>query len=141
MRREHAGDGLRKTEGAGRPGCLVHDGDERHIVLLIRDDDLSATVVCDGVEALHALSATAFDAVVLDRNLPRLHGDQVCREIVREPVRPAVRMMSGAGEVRDRVAGLEIGADDYLVNLLRLLNSWPGSGHTADAPEPHCNLC
>lgn len=72
-------------------------------------------VADDGIGALSVLNITEFDAVVLDRDLPTLHGNQVLRELMRWAERPAVLMLSGAGEVRDRVMGLQLGADDYLV--------------------------
>lgn len=78
-------------------------------------EGLHADVVSDGISAIEAVAETSFDAVVLDRDLPGLHGDQVCRELMRCEERPSVLMLSAAGEVRDRVAGLELGADDYLV--------------------------
>jgi DNA-binding response OmpR family regulator len=55
-----------------------------------------------------------YDVVVLDRDLPGLHGDNVCRQIVGSPCPSRVLMLTAAGQVEDRVEGLNLGADDYL---------------------------
>ena len=52
--------------------------------------------------------------VVLDRDLPVVHGDQVCRELVAAGVEAGVIMLTAAGRIEDRIAGLDLGADDYL---------------------------
>src|SRR6185437_3744418 len=55
-----------------------------------------------------------YDVVVLDRDLPGVPGDEVCRRIVAGPSDTRVLMLTAAGTVRDRVEGLGLGADDYL---------------------------
>jgi DNA-binding response OmpR family regulator len=57
----------------------------------------------------------AYDVVVLDRDLPEVHGDDVCRELAAGGAAGRVLMLTAAGRVRDRVGGLSLGADDYLV--------------------------
>jgi DNA-binding response OmpR family regulator len=52
--------------------------------------------------------------VVLDRDLPGVHGDEVCRQLIREPLSTRVLMLTAAGTLADRVHGLTLGADDYL---------------------------
>ncbi len=68
----------------------------------------------DGIEALEHLTVTRYDVVVLDRDLPGVHGDEVCRRIVSGGSESRVLMLTAASTVRDRVEGLGLGADDYL---------------------------
>ncbi|MEU4761740.1 response regulator transcription factor [Actinosynnema sp. NPDC023794] len=81
----------------------------------LRQAALAVDVVLDGDAALERVAMTRYDVVVLDRDLPEVHGDEVCRAVV-ERWQGAVRvlMMTGAVDVRSRVAGLNLGADDYL---------------------------
>jgi DNA-binding response OmpR family regulator len=69
-------------------------------------------VVNDGAAALAAAEETAYDVVVLDRDLPAVHGDQVCRRLSGGT--PRILLLTAAAGVDDRVDGLELGADDYL---------------------------
>ena len=71
-------------------------------------------LVLDGADALTHIAINEYDVVVLDRDLPGVHGDQVCRSLAdnRSPTR--VLMLTAADTIRDRVSGLELGADDYL---------------------------
>ncbi len=73
-----------------------------------------ADVAPDGDAALFAVDVNDYDVVVLDRDLPGTHGDDVCRRLVAREERPAVLMLTASGGWRDRVAGLGLGADDYL---------------------------
>jgi DNA-binding response OmpR family regulator len=68
----------------------------------------------DGLEAVAKLDANAYDVVVLDRDLPKIHGDDVCRRIVAMGGETRVLMLTAAAGIRDRVDGLDLGADDYL---------------------------
>jgi len=68
----------------------------------------------DGEAALHAFSLHRFDLIVLDLMLPKVSGEQVCREIRDKSDIPII-MLTAKGDVDDRIAGLELGADDYLV--------------------------
>jgi DNA-binding response OmpR family regulator len=81
----------------------------------LRQAALAVDVVLDGDAALERVAMTRYDVVVLDRDLPEVHGDEVCRAVV-ERWQGSVRvlMMTGAVDVRSRVAGLNLGADDYL---------------------------
>jgi DNA-binding response OmpR family regulator len=79
-----------------------------------RREGLAADVAEDGQEALLKATLASYDVVVLDRDLPVVHGDEVCRQLNALEPPPAVLMLTAAGAVEDRVAGLEIGADDYL---------------------------
>ena len=80
----------------------------------LRREAMAVDVVLDGLAALERISVNDYDVLVLDRDLPWLHGDDVCAAVVRSESPTRVLMLTAAGEVRDRVAGLELGADDYL---------------------------
>ncbi|HET9092801.1 MAG TPA: response regulator transcription factor, partial [Acidimicrobiales bacterium] len=75
---------------------------------------MAVDLALDGAEALRRLVGTRYDVVVLDRDLPGVHGDEVCRQLVAARFEGRVLMLTAASTVRDRVDGLEIGADDYL---------------------------
>ncbi len=80
----------------------------------LRRKGLAVDVAEDGQEGLLKATLASYDVVVLDRDLPVVHGDEVCRRLNVLHPSPAVLMLTAAGEVGDRVAGLAIGADDYL---------------------------
>jgi DNA-binding response OmpR family regulator len=80
----------------------------------LRREGMAVDVVLDGDEALESLAVTRYDVVVLDRDLPGTHGDEVCRQIVASGAGSRVLMLTAASTVADRVDGLGIGADDYL---------------------------
>lgn len=80
----------------------------------LRDDAHAVDLAHDGAAALERVTVNDYDVVVLDRDLPLVHGDDVCREIVRRGGAARVLMLTAAAEVTDRVDGLGLGADDYL---------------------------
>jgi DNA-binding response OmpR family regulator len=80
----------------------------------LRREGMAVDVVLDGDDALEHLAITRYDVVVLDRDLPGTHGDEVCRRIVADRAGSRVLMLTAASTVRDRVDGLGLGADDYL---------------------------
>jgi DNA-binding response OmpR family regulator len=80
----------------------------------LRRAGMAVDVAFDGHDALERLAVTAYDVVVLDRDIPGVHGDDVCRALVAEGSSSRVLMLTAAGSVEDRVDGLDIGADDYL---------------------------
>ncbi|HXN60998.1 MAG TPA: response regulator transcription factor [Acidimicrobiales bacterium] len=80
----------------------------------LRQAGMAVDVVFDGQDALDHLALTAYDVVVLDRDIPVVHGDQVCKALAAEGSPSRVLMLTAAGAVHDRVEGLAIGADDYL---------------------------
>jgi DNA-binding response OmpR family regulator len=80
----------------------------------LRDAGVAVDVVHDGAAALDAAGHTAYDVVVLDRDLPAVHGDQVCRTLAAADGGARILMLTAASGVDDRVDGLELGADDYL---------------------------
>jgi DNA-binding response OmpR family regulator len=80
----------------------------------LRDQGIGADVAYDGLEAAAKLDLNPYDVVILDRDLPGLHGDTICR-MVAEGENPAmVLMLTASGAPGDRVSGLGLGADDYL---------------------------
>src|SRR6202522_591313 len=80
----------------------------------LRREGMAVDVVLDGDAALARLAVTRYDVVVLDRDLPGVHGDEVCRRIAADGAGSRVLMLTAASTVRDRVEGLGLGADDYL---------------------------
>jgi DNA-binding response OmpR family regulator len=80
----------------------------------LRDAGFAVDVVYDGQAALQSAIVTDYDVVVLDRDLPAVHGDRVCRDLVRNIPASRILMLTAADQVEDRVEGLELGADDYL---------------------------
>ncbi len=80
----------------------------------LRREGMAVDVALDGDEALTRLAVTRYDVVVLDRDLPGVHGDEVCRRLVTEQPDTRILMLTASGTVKDRVEGLGLGADDYL---------------------------
>jgi DNA-binding response OmpR family regulator len=80
----------------------------------LRREGMAIDLAFDGVEALSRVAVNHYDVVVLDRDLPGVHGDQVCRALVGQRSHTRVLMLTAASTIRDRVEGLELGADDYL---------------------------
>jgi DNA-binding response OmpR family regulator len=80
----------------------------------LRADAHAVDVVNDGASALERLGVHDYDVVVLDRDLPVVHGDDVCRTLVADGASVRVLMLTAAADLDDRVTGLTLGADDYL---------------------------
>ena len=80
----------------------------------LRREQLAVDVAFDGRDGLDRALITGYDVIVLDRDLPGLHGDQVCAGLVAAGCRSRVLMLTAAATIDDRVGGLGIGADDYL---------------------------
>jgi DNA-binding response OmpR family regulator len=80
----------------------------------LRDESHAVDAVGDGGAALERLSVNAYDVLVLDRDIPVVHGDEVCRQLVQSGSDTRVLMLTAAAAVTDRVEGLGLGADDYL---------------------------
>src|SRR5579862_1145 len=78
----------------------------------LRQAGMAVDAVHDGAAALDAAAQTDYDVIVLDRDLPVVHGDRVCRTVAGSG--PRILMLTAAAGVDDRVDGLELGADDYL---------------------------
>lgn len=80
----------------------------------LRREGMAVDIAFDGGDALAHVTVNRYDVVVLDRDLPSVHGDQVCRALVGQRSGTRVLMLTAASTIRDRVEGLELGADDYL---------------------------
>jgi DNA-binding response OmpR family regulator len=80
----------------------------------LRDRGIATDLAHDGAAALQKGVVYRYDVIVLDRDLPGVHGDDVCRSLVAGGTHSRVLMLTAAGSVEDRVDGLELGADDYL---------------------------
>jgi DNA-binding response OmpR family regulator len=80
----------------------------------LRDQGMAVDAACDGLEAAAKIDTNAYDVVVLDRDLPGIHGDALCQMITERDGRAMVLMLTAAGSPGDRVSGLGLGADDYL---------------------------
>jgi len=80
----------------------------------LRREGMAVDVVLDGIAALEHLAVARYDVIVLDRDLPGVHGDDICRQLASEGGEGRVLMLTAASTVRDRVEGLGLGADDYL---------------------------
>jgi len=109
--------------------CVCEDAGSAQMRVLIAEDDseladilstglrrerMAVDVAGDGDEAIEKLVATPYDVLVLDRDLPGTHGDEVCRQVVAAEGSTRILMLTAAGTIGDRVAGLTLGADDYL---------------------------
>ncbi len=80
----------------------------------LRGDAHAVDIALDGGAALERIDLVDYDVLVLDRDLPVVHGDDVCRRVVAAAAGPRVLMLTASGDLDDRVAGLVLGADDYL---------------------------
>ena len=80
----------------------------------LRDQGMAVDVAHDGLEAASKLDQNTYDVVILDRDLPGLHGDTICRMITEKDERVMVLMLTASGSPAERVSGLNLGADDYL---------------------------
>jgi len=80
----------------------------------LRREGMAVDVALDGTAACDRLAATRYDVVILDRDLPGVHGDDICRQLARERRETRVLMLTASGTIEDRVDGLSLGADDYL---------------------------
>jgi DNA-binding response OmpR family regulator len=95
---------------------VVEDHSEfaNHIAEGLRDRGIATDVAYDGVRALHKSLATPYDVILLDRDLPLVHGDRVCAQLRDNGNRARILMLTAAATIADRVDGLNLGADDYL---------------------------
>jgi DNA-binding response OmpR family regulator len=80
----------------------------------LRRERMAVDIALDGSDGLDRALVTGFDVIVLDRDLPGLHGDDVCAGLVAAGGRSRVLMLTAAATIEDRVDGLDLGADDYL---------------------------
>lgn len=80
----------------------------------LRREAMAVDVAYDGAGALERTAYIDYDVIVLDRDLPVVHGDEVCRRLVADRNPSRILMLTAAGDVDDKVEGLGLGADDYL---------------------------
>src|ERR1700723_838898 len=80
----------------------------------LRREGMAVDVVLDGQDALSHLAITRYDVIVLDRDLPGVHGDEVCRELATCGPSSGILMLTASATIEDRIEGLDLGADDYL---------------------------
>jgi DNA-binding response OmpR family regulator len=80
----------------------------------LRRETMAVDVSHDGADALAKLEVNRYDVVVLDRDLPEVHGDDVCQAVAAGASPTRILMLTAAGTVDDRIDGLTLGADDYL---------------------------
>src|SRR6266536_2556288 len=83
----------------------------------LRNRAIAVDVAYDGDAALERLAVNDYDVIVLDRDLPVVSGDDVCRTLVESGAETRILMLTAATAVKERVAGLGLGADDYLTKL------------------------
>ena len=110
----------------------------------LRREGMAVDVVLDGAAALERLEVNRYDVVVLDRDLPGVHGDDVCRALVADRSETRVLMLTAATSVRERVEGLGIGADDYLpkpFDFAELVARIRALGRRAATPLPATLAC
>lgn len=97
--------------------------DERRLAEAIarglRHEGMAVDIAPDGAEALDKARLVRYDVIVLDRDLPHVHGDQVCRTVRAEKPETGIIMLTAAGELEDLLSGLALGADDYLPKPFR----------------------
>jgi DNA-binding response OmpR family regulator len=105
----------------------------------LRREGIAVDVAFDGADAITHVTVNRYDVVVLDRDLPGVHGDQVCKALVASGSGTRVLMLTAASTIRDRVEGLELGADDYLskpFEFPELVARVRALGRRAAAPIP-----
>jgi DNA-binding response OmpR family regulator len=131
-----------QAEGVATMRVLVVE-DERLLADAIADglrrESLAVDVAYDGDAALERLGVNDYDVVVLDRDLPVISGDEVCRALVDSGALARVLMLTASSTVRDRVVGLDLGADDYLgkpFDFAELVARVRALGRRARPPAP-----
>lgn len=91
-----------------------HERLARAVAEGLRHEGMAVDLSLDGADALAHVAINRYDVVVLDRDLPAVHGDLVCRRLVEQHGETRVLMLTASSTISDRVEGLELGADDYL---------------------------
>ena len=105
----------------------------------LRREGMAVDVAGDGEVALTKLGVNEYDVVVLDRDLPGVHGDDVCRALSGSGASSRILMLTASGSIDDRVEGLQLGADDYLPKpfaFAELVARLRALGRRAQAPRP-----
>ena len=107
----------------------------------LRRSGYAVDLVTDGGAALDQAAINHYDVILLDRDLPVVHGDEVCRTLVREGTAARVLMLTAAGTVKELVDGFALGADDYLAKPFASRSCWRGSRRWPAAPRPPYRPC
>jgi DNA-binding response OmpR family regulator len=117
--------------------------DERMLADLVaeglRKQAMAVDVAYDGTAASQRLAVHDYDVLVLDRDLPGVHGDAICRDLAQRGARTRILMLTAATSVPERVAGLSLGADDYLpkpFDYSELVARVQALGRRSQAPVP-----
>jgi DNA-binding response OmpR family regulator len=116
-----------------------HERLARAVAAGLRRYGMIVDVALDGDDALARLVASRYDVVVLDRDLPGTHGDEICRALAAERSESRVLMLTAASSVKDRVEGLGLGADDYLpkpFDFAEMVARVQALGRRPGAPKP-----
>jgi DNA-binding response OmpR family regulator len=125
-RRPSSGNGRRLERVIPLLRVVVHDVGVRVLVVEdhaelandiaegLRDRGIAADVAYDGARALEKGLVYRYDVIVLDRDVPKVHGDAVCVALANAKSEARILMLTAAASVGDRVEGLNLGADDYL---------------------------
>ena len=96
---------------------LIVEDDERLADVVargLRQAGMAIDIALDGESGLEKALVNRYEVVLLDRDLPRVHGDEVCRRLAQRSDAPRILMLTASGALDDRVEGLALGADDYL---------------------------
>lgn len=105
----------------------------------LRGEAIVADIAFDGSEAQERLAVNDYDVVILDRDLPVVHGDEICRSLAENGAFVRILMLTASGELADRVEGLGMGADDYLTKPFafpELVARVRALGRRATPPHP-----
>jgi DNA-binding response OmpR family regulator len=116
-----------------------HERLARAVAAGLRRYGMVVDVALDGEDALARLAASRYDVLVLDRDLPGVHGDEICRTLAAERSESRVLMLTAARSVKDRVEGLGLGADDYLAkpfDFAEMVARVKALGRRPGAPRP-----
>lgn len=111
------------------------------IAVGLRREGMAVDIVFDGEQALRHSSRESYDVILLDRDIPKLHGDDVCRALVARRSGSRVLMLTAADTIESRVDGLGLGADDYLskpfafAELVARVRALARRGHAPSVPE------
>jgi DNA-binding response OmpR family regulator len=106
----------------------------------LRREGMAVDIAFDGEDALRHAAGDSYEVILLDRDLPKIHGDEVCRALVARGSRSRVLMLTAAATIEDRVDGLGFGADDYLpkpfafAELIARIRALARRGATAHPP-------
>jgi DNA-binding response OmpR family regulator len=84
------------------------------VARVLRREGMAVDVAYDGRDAIDRATVVNYDVVLLDRDIPQVHGDEVCRSLVEQAATTRVVMLTASGTIAERVEGLSLGADDYL---------------------------